>query len=609
MRSMVLYMVMATVAVGARSASGAETPAAELTQLLRAIRDARAECHLPTEVELSGAKSAALAACERLAARLADAPDGKIAAEQLQLPELLEALQNEGTDAAVLERADKALHRNRPGTKGVEFDRVRSTVEKYLRLLRASQTDDLPQQTAQQIDLLEQALRRYAADRSDDHVQQVSGPFLWLWDHGQIMELLVKVHKQTVHTNHRMRFSDSFLNRVLAQPITEPVTSNEMNEGARVIVRGTLNGKLSSVLVPHESQGVIHVSFEGLGKSNISAYKGKATVRGRGQTNIHASQPVYLTTSGFRVGTPQSRVSHRTTGNTVNVQTNCRWLRPLMNHIAAKVVSHQQAENDCKAAQRTRRQVEERLKTESARMVKEGNQTIDSFGLFAALGPEPESRLRLRTTTEYLEWLGRYAGDRQFGAPAGPPEFAPGNHAVLFQAHESAINNAQQFVVGETVNDADFRELVYSTLGLVPIGDEQIAGRIPATITFAEENPLDVRFRDGQVFVKLRLVEIADDHLVGRGLYTVSTSYIPRTGPEGTKIVRNSPIKIEPADTPEIEKLQEILSRFLVPEADPGNMESLQAFFKPDKLRLHQLKLIDGWLTLVLDLEKGVRRD
>ena len=232
-----------------------------------------------------------------------------------------------------------------------------------------------------------------------------------------------------------------------------------MTDGAQVRVRGTLDGKLKSVLVPDESQAVIHLSFGGVGNSGITATKGRATVRARALTDIKASEPVYLTTAGFQSGPAQSNVRHRTTSSTVSVRMRCQLLRKLVTRIAAKAVGKQQGANDRKAAARTQRQVEDKLRTESARIVKEGNETIDSFGLFAALGPEPKSRLRLRTTSEYLEWLGRYAGDLQFASPAGPPDIASGDHAVLFQLHESAVNNGQHLVTGETIDEADFREL------------------------------------------------------------------------------------------------------------------------------------------------------
>ena len=133
-----------------------------------------------------------------------------------------------------------------------------------------------------------------------------------------------------------------------------------------------------------------------------------------------------------------------------------------------------------------------------------------------------------------------------------------------------------------------------------------MAGRIPATITFAEDDPLDVRIHDGQVFVTVRLSSVSDDQLVEpRGPYTVSTSYSPIIEAGRTRLVRTSPITIEPNDSTETEKLQEVLSRFFVPEASSSGSQPLAALLAPATLRLHQLKLDDGWLTLILNLEEG----
>ncbi|HVX12418.1 MAG TPA: hypothetical protein VHC22_14645 [Pirellulales bacterium] len=566
---------------------------------------------MPTDAELAEARAAALDACAKLEGRLADLPDGQSVGDELGLPGLREEIERETADVAALNRALAKLRRNKPDARGREYDRLQATAAHYLGFVRARATPDLAEQFATHLEQLESACVRYAADRSAENLALVIEPFVWLRDHGQVAELLELVREETVHANHRMRFSAAFLNRLVAQPITRPLSSNEMTDGARVNMRGTLNGKLSSVLVPDETQGVLRIGFNGMGNSGITAVKGRATVRARAQTDIHASEPVYLTTSGFRSGAPQSRVQHRTTSSNVSVRMRGRLLRRLATHIAAKVVGKQQAESDRKVSERTRRQVEDKLRTESARIVKEGNATLDSFGLFAALGENPEKRLRLRTTTNYLEWLGRYAGDRQFASPAGPPDFATaGNHAVLFQVHESAVNNGEHYVSGQTINEADFRELIFSTFGLVPAGDRDVVARVPATITFAEDHPLDVRIRDGQVFLEVRLDSITDDREKSQhGPYTVSTSYAPQTEGGVVKLVRTSPITIEPSTSTETEKLQEVLSRFFVPEAASSGKQPLAAFLAPAKLQLRQLDLVDGWLTLVLNLEEGAKRD
>ncbi|HQU41177.1 MAG TPA: hypothetical protein PK867_00135, partial [Pirellulales bacterium] len=357
-------------------------------------------------------------------------------------------------------------------------------------------------------------------------------------------------------------------------------------------------------------RGVVHVGFRGVGNLDITAVKGRATVRARGQTQITAAQPVFLTHAGFAVGTPTSAVRHRTTGSSVSLGVRCRVLRRVLTRVAGRVVGRQQAANDLKVAQRTQGQVEKQLQAESRRVAGQGNQTIESFGLFAALGPDPASRLRLRTTAGYLEWLGRYAGETQFASPAGPPDAVRGNHAVLFQVHESAVNNSQRFIAGRLVNEADFREIVFSTFGLVPSDDEEVAGRIPASIVFAQDGPLTIAIRDGKLLITVRLDAIRGNGSMRQGgPFTVKTVYRVQVGEGPVKLIREGPIEIEPSSSTETEVVREILSRFFVSEATSDGTPPLAAVLAPAVLRLEQLSLVDGWLTLALKLDEGATSD
>jgi hypothetical protein len=580
---------------------------AQASPLPLVIRRARENCRVATDTDLVSSRAQALSAYKEFLARLSDVPNGESVGADLRLPALLEELRRESIDLSALENAESTLRRNLPSAKGDDFDRLTATVKHYLRLGRAFLTPDLTEQFTQQMDHLESAVRSYLADRSAENLAAVAEPFDWLLERAQATDVLSKVRQQTLHPNHQMLFSAAFLDRLVGQPLKEPLSSDDTQDGARVRVRGTLDGKLSSALVPDETRGAMHIGFKGVGTSGITAVKGKATVRGRGRTDIVAVQPVYLTTSGFAAGPPRSVVRHHTGNTTVSYNARCRWLRPLMTKVAAKVVAHQQPDSDCKAAARTRRQVEDQLRTESALVVKQANQTLDALGIFAALGPDPATRLLLRTTVRHFEWIGRYASETQFASPAGPPQALPGDHAVLFQAHESAANNSAYLVAGEIVNEADFREVVFSTFGLVPLGDALVEGRIPATITF-DDDPGQIRIRDGQLFLSLNLTAVDDDS-VGeeRGPYTVSTAYKPIVDESGLKLLRTAPISVEPADAPEVEAVRAVLGHFLVPEATAGNKQMLASLLGSATLRMHQLTLADGWLTLSLKLEEGAK--
>ena len=130
MRPVMLFAVVMAIASLPKTGSSGElpvAPSADFAGLFEAIREARDDWHVPTDAELAEAKTAALAAHERLIARLADLPDGLSIGDELGLPELLNELNRETPDQTALERADWTLHRNRPGAKGNEYDELRGS--------------------------------------------------------------------------------------------------------------------------------------------------------------------------------------------------------------------------------------------------------------------------------------------------------------------------------------------------------------------------------------------------------------------------------------------------------------------------------------------------
>lgn len=578
-------------------------------ELAETVRQHRADVLLPDERQLEQSQARVLTAYRAFSSQLAEVPDGQGTAEELGLPLLAEALAQSMPDVDTLAAIDKKLRRNSPGAKAAAFDRLCDTMRNYVRLVRASRADDLPGQFTDWMDRLETAYTRYAQDRSADNLLAVAEAHDWLSAHGQVPNVLEQVRRETVHENHRMRFSADFLNRLVGQRVSTPMTSDEQSQGAQVRVRGTLAGTLNSSLVPDEERGVIHIGFRGVGNSKITAVKGIATVRARGRTEVDAAQPVYLTPAGFAVGAPRSTARHRTTGSCVSLSMRSRVLRRLLTPIANRVVAKQQASSDRQASNKTKRQVDEQLRAESTKFARQGNQTLESFGIFAALGPNPTSRLRLRTTENYLEWLGRYAGDTQFASPAGPPDSSGSDHAVLFQVHESAVNNSQKFIAGQLVNEADFREAVYTTFGLVP-DDDAPEGRVQASILFAEDNPLRLAIHDGQLAITARLDGVnIDGQTRPGGPFTVTTAYRLDVGDGPVKLIRAGPITIEPAGSSGVEGLEQALARFFVSQAEAGSSNPLDALLAPAILRLQELSLSDGWLTLSLKLDQGATGD
>jgi hypothetical protein len=162
------------------------------------------------------------------------------------------------------------------------------------------------------------------------------------------------------------------------------------------------------------------------------------------------------------------------------------------------------------------------------------------------------------------------------------------------------VNNSGNWIAGRSVDDADFRELAFETLGLTPDGFDGLTAQLPATITFADELPLTVRIDDNQLGVTLRLKRVAGEggEFADR-TWTASASYQPRVMGDMILLVRTTPIEVLGGDDADAESVRNVLSRFLVERAASRNLAGKSLALLPPMM-IGQFSLNDGWATLAL---------
>ncbi len=173
---------------------------------------------------------------------------------------------------------------------------------------------------------------------------------------------------------------------------------------------------------------------------------------------------------------------------------------------------------------------------------------------------------------------------------------------MLLQVHESAINNSENWIAGQTIGDSDFRELVFETFGMLA-AQEQPEAQIPATITFADEQPLEARIADGRLDVALRLKAFSCGGMTFDGrVWTVRTSYQPQFAGGKVALVRTAPISVQSDSASGVEMLQSALARFLIDRAVSG-LSSNPSLATLPPLAVGQLSMEQGWFTLAMTLD------
>lgn len=570
-------------------------PQPDLASLIEAARNA---FRPSTADDLASARKAVIEAQHALVRKLADRPDGKSKQAALQLEEIAAACAS-STDLASLEKLAANLAYSRHGVNDPELLALRAALERLLRQLRAGVDDRLAAEYAQQIDCLAAAWEKYRVSRNAEAGLEIQDICRWLDERGQSPKLTQALRAAASHPNHRMLISASFLEQALAREIVEPLVSNESSQGAQVRVRGQIKGKLVPTLVPNANAGAVRVQFVGRGDSQITGSKGPVTLQARGRTDIQASEVAYVNQRGLSASAPKVAVQHRSTPYAVGVNMRSRLLRGIVSRIAWKVAGRQQAQSDRDASAKTQQKIDAEVRAQTAKMVAQANDVVRRFGVFSLLASQPGETLKISTTAKHLQWHGQYASTRQFAAPSPAP--APVvDPAVLIQFHESAVNNSGNWIAGRSIDDADFRELTFETLGLNPEGFDGLTAQLPATITFADEQPVSVRIDNNQLEVTLRLKSVAgDERQFADDVWTAKATYQPSVFGSIVLVNRTTPIEVLGGSETNAAELQKILSRFLVKRAASRDLAGKSPASLPPMM-VGQFSLNEGWLTLAL---------
>jgi hypothetical protein len=562
-----------------------------------AIQRASGTFHTPTDDELEAAKEEVIAARTAVINELSAQPDGVSTGVELGIDVLGEQLSGP-SDIELLDSVERKLQLNRPGVKTTAFERLRSGLNGYLKLVRSA-APQARDEFEQRIERLRTSWQAHLAAPTGETLAQLLDDYTWLVRHGQATEATGELRRAVSHTNHLMVVSAQFVEMAVVREVTQPISTDDTQEGTRISVRGELKGTIRARLEPDPNKGAMRIHFHGRGDSKITARKGPVTVHARGDTQVEASEVLHISERGFGTHSPQVTVRHSTTPYGVNVNMRCHLLRKVVGKLACRVAWKKKAEGDRQAAAKTRRQVDEQLRSQSNELVREANRQLEEFGIFSLLGPNPSSKLQFATTPEHLRWSGHYASPLQFAAPTEPPPIEAADALAVLQLHESAVNNAERLLAGRSVNEADFRELVFETAGLLPNDDDAIAGREAAIIQFADRDPLTLHFDGGATDVTMRLSSVREGReTLDAPTWSVRSVYRPQVDAAEIALVRES-FTVEPADAAGADRVKEALSHFLVERATRKRTAS-GSFALSQKVRLGQLTLDKSWLTLVI---------
>jgi hypothetical protein len=331
---------------------------------------------------------------------------------------------------------------------------------------------------------------------------------------GDRLTLVLRQHY--FNSNFQASISEGFLNRVMATSRTEAGGVRDFILGADVFGTQTTSTNSTVNLVADPAVGHLQIQLSGNVSNNTDAHASKAVIYSVGDDHFDGVKDVFF--NGTTFSTSPAMLNVMASNQPVGASTQADGIPILAGigrRIALRSANRQRPEAEAIAAQRV-----------ESRVAPQFNEEVDSA--FAKANVELQNKLVLplqseqlypeyistRSTDSDLTLSSRLMSDGKLGGGTAPLE-AIGPDDVVFSFHESLLNNSLDLlpIAGKTMSEPEFEQLVsqklkafFPKLKLLAEGaskSEPEEGE-PERIIFADQDPIRVRFEDGNVLLTIR---------------------------------------------------------------------------------------------------------
>jgi hypothetical protein len=565
------------------------------------IQAAKTQLRPPTAAEVAQAKASLVAADREIRASLVALPDGRSRLAKLGLDALEREINAAQADPEKLAGVWRTLHYHRLDSDALGS--LESALAAYVDQLRLIRNPGATEEYTRRIDNLSKLWSNYASRPSPQAWTELEDAYGQLLSIPHTRELMRAFRERASHPNHILTASEDFLQReISAKTVRKTIAIHENSSGTKVTGSGELAGNATIDLRPSLHRAETHVAFSGVMNATVTGRKGPAVVYERGPTTICAQQVAYMSQVGMVKGPAQINVHTDIRPYSVRINLECRLLRRVLTPIVWKVAWKQKADADRKTEAKVRKEIEEQLAQQMDDAMLKTARLAMRF-LPPTADPSVSTPLQLSTTDTQLRWAGEFVAPGKLGAPSEPPPLTGALPVLMVQMHESALNNAENYLKNRTISEPDFRELIFDTLALTPEVDETSQrGRIPGSITLAGTEPLAANFDDGRGQASLRIQAFeSDGKRYGPGDWTVTATYATQIGSQGLELIRNDKVQVRPAGSPDSEVLRTMMERFFARKAKTTQRTLIGDIGEQQNLRVRSATIDDGWLTVAWD--------
>lgn len=483
------------------------------TEISAALDHVRGQFRPSTPDALTGARREAAAALSKLDTYLRGYRTGATWRKHLKLSELRGTLVP-GKTPTVDQLAD-VVARFASGHRGLEmpqFQAAATALNRYLALRRVAAEQAAEEAYRQQLDQVAANLEKALAG-DVDALSALGDALGWLDERDLAPELTTAVRRRFAQPNVVIRASAPLFAAGLTESVDTVEPVREQILGAAVSGTGRTIGKLEIHPLADPARALFDAEFHGVNRSRTVAAQLSARIASRGYTTLEAHKRLRFTPEGLIADGANATACTEST--TVCVWSTAPRIRGrIVTRVARRRSAKSKSQAEQIAADRAADKLEVRLDERAGEQLAEANtqywknvrQPLASRGLFPRVDV-------LRTTESHIEVVGMSAALRQLGAPVPPPPIEQSQDLVA-RVHESAINNlAFGLLAGETIKSEEVESKLGEAGVAVPPSedaeeDEEAEDSAPRkgkwSITFADNGPIEVRFRDNGFRITIR---------------------------------------------------------------------------------------------------------
>jgi len=449
-------------------------------------------------------------------------------------------------DVAALAKIQRRFSGGFVGLEEPEFAAVGTKLATFVARAEAAQNPKLQDDYAARLEALSAALDSIGTGTpTAEQSVAVADQIAWLERNGQASASFADLKSAYSQPNLLIEISEAFLVDSVGQPIDEVEPVRDCILGTSISGTGRTVGTLGVDLVQNPNQAQFMTILDAVNSSRTVGSNRSALIYSTGTTKLYGSTTLFVNEQGLLGGPIQvdARVKSRITGFG---STKGGIIGKIVKKVAAKKAPQQQGQAQAIASQHARQRLFNRMRTQVAEMTAEANAEIANRlrKPLERFGQYPE-RLEYSSTNEAVLIRALETAPGRLGAPSAPPQPAVGA-LVSVRVHQSLVSNsAHGALSGRKFDQERMKLLIESIAGEVPERLKPDPDEEPFSITFADQDPVTLGFKDGVVTFTVRGKAFTSGDKAYDGMNITGHYKLEPTG-HGLKATRQGDFQIYP---------------------------------------------------------------